>query len=81
MINFFIKKMSNFSLLQIWNEYDCDGSGYLEADELKVPIIDVLRKYIDGYQPHKAYLPLTKVLYTSLHYNITFQLQKNLIKV
>lgn len=25
-----------FLLLQIWREYDSDGSGYIEADELKV---------------------------------------------
>lgn len=24
------------ALLQIWREYDTDGSGYIEADELKV---------------------------------------------
>jgi hypothetical protein len=24
--------------LQIWREYDTDGSGYIEADELKVSL-------------------------------------------
>lgn len=27
-------------LLQIWREYDTDGSGYIEADELKVRYVN-----------------------------------------
>lgn len=27
-------------LLQIWREYDTDGSGYIEADELKVTYVN-----------------------------------------
>jgi len=29
--------------LQIWREYDTDGSGYIEADELKVSMVMCLK--------------------------------------
>jgi len=34
---------SSVEFMKIWNEYDCDGSGFLEADELKSFLRDLLK--------------------------------------
>lgn len=39
----------NIISFQIWREYDTDGSGYIEADELKVIIIIIFQYHLNYY--------------------------------
>jgi hypothetical protein len=36
--NFALKYSFDVFFLQLWHQYDTDGSGYIEADELKVKL-------------------------------------------
>lgn len=43
-------KQTNLAFFQIWREYDTDGSGYIEADELKVNLFGA-----EKYNKNKFY--------------------------
>lgn len=36
--------MQNFNIIQIWIEFDKDGSGYIEINELKEFVLKLLEK-------------------------------------
>ena len=75
--------------LQIWREYDTDGSGFIEADELKNFLRDLLREakkindvsedklieYTDTMVRNQSFIQIKIYFYCLKNSNFFFQLQ------